>query len=114
MDTGQTLAMIAASTRAAYGPGQHLRVRSSGIVHDVTLTKWLAGELLPGPACMVGVAGWDPSAAHPDSGPVTCKRCLRLSDDAAPGVTQLELFPVAPTPAPDSGSAGNGPAARPT
>ncbi|WP_246268860.1 hypothetical protein [Nonomuraea typhae] len=42
MDTGPTLAMIAASTRAAYGPGRHLRVRSSGIVHDVTLTKWLA------------------------------------------------------------------------
>ncbi|MFI6504435.1 hypothetical protein [Nonomuraea typhae] len=86
MDTGQTPAMIAASTRAAYGPGRHLRVRSSGIVHDVMLTGWLAAELLPGPACMVGVAGWDPSAAHPDSGPVTCKRCLRLNDEAPPGV----------------------------
>ncbi|GAA3196415.1 hypothetical protein [Actinocorallia longicatena] len=90
-----TLAAIAATARDAYGPAHHMRVRASGIVHAVTLTRWLAGELLPGPACMVGVSGWDPYAAHPDPGEVTCRRCLRLRTPEPPGVEQLELFPAA-------------------
>lgn len=74
-----------------------MRVRSSGIVHAVTMTKWLGGEQLPGPACMVGVSGWDPYAAHPDRGVITCRRCLRLEDRELSGVgrgDQLELFPT--------------------
>lgn len=59
---------------------------------------------------MVGVAGWDPSAAHPDSGPVTCKRCLRLREEVPPGIEQLELFAAAPV---DGGrGAGDGQAAQ--
>lgn len=88
------LAVIAASAREEYAAGQNLRVRSSGVVHAVTLTRWLGGELLPGPACMVGVAGWDPYAAHPEHAPVSCKRCERLAAPAPPGVDQLELFPA--------------------
>ncbi|WP_198653638.1 hypothetical protein [Actinocorallia populi] len=63
-------------------------------MHAVTLTRWLADELLPGPACMAGVAGWDPYAAHPDRGEVTCRRCLRLADPQPQGVDQLALFTV--------------------
>lgn len=89
------LAAIAAAARDAYGPGDHMRVRSSGVVHAVTMTRWLGGELLPGPACMVGISGWDPYATHPEPGPVTCGRCLRLSvPEAAADVDQLELFPA--------------------
>lgn len=89
------LAAIAAAARDAYGPGDHMRVRSSGIVHAVTLTQWLGGERLPGPACMVGISGWDPYAASAHTGPVTCGRCLRLSTpDVVTGVDQLELFPT--------------------
>ncbi|GLK15479.1 hypothetical protein [Streptosporangium carneum] len=40
---------------------------------------------------MVGVSGWDPGAAHPDRGPVTCRRCLKLTGTEPPG-EQLELF----------------------
>lgn len=94
-DTRAALALIAATARDSYGPGDHIQVRASGVVHAVTLTRWLAGELLPGPACMVGVSGWDPYAAHPARGPVTCLRCLRLNAQPPPGVTQLELFEVA-------------------
>jgi hypothetical protein len=88
----EALAAIAASAREAYGPGDNMRVRSSGVVHALTLTKWLADELLPGPACMVGVAGWDPYAAHPERGPVTCRRCLRLTDARPVDADQLALF----------------------
>ncbi|GAB2838335.1 hypothetical protein GCM10022221_42190 [Actinocorallia aurea] len=91
-DTRAALAHIAAAARDSYRPGDHIRVRSSGVVHALTLTRWLAGELLPGPACMVGVSGWDPYAAHPAASPVTCLRCLRLTDPPPPGVTQLPLF----------------------
>ena len=96
MDSARAaFAIVAASTRAAYQPGDKMRVRSSGVIHDVALTKWLAGELLPGPACMVGVSGWDPYAAHPVQGEVTCRRCLRLKAPEPPGVEQLGLFEVA-------------------
>ncbi|GAA0970987.1 hypothetical protein [Actinocorallia libanotica] len=96
----EALAAIAAAARDAYGSGQNMRVRSSGVVHAVTLTTWLQGLRLPGPACMVGVAGWDPSAAHPEHGEVTCRRCLRLSD-ARPeaDVDQLALFDAGDSPA---------------
>ncbi|MGV9324234.1 hypothetical protein [Streptosporangium sandarakinum] len=50
--------------------------------------------MTPGPACMVGVSGWDPGAAHPHRGPVTCRRCLKLKD-LPPTSEQLELFPTA-------------------
>ncbi|MFD0889576.1 hypothetical protein ACFQ08_33995, partial [Streptosporangium algeriense] len=40
---------------------------------------------------MVGVSGWDPGAAHPDRGPVTCRRCLKLTGHEPPG-EQLTLF----------------------
>lgn len=90
-----TLASIAATARNAYGPGDRMQVRSSGVVHDIALTRWLGGELLPGPACMVGVSGWDPYAAHPVRGDVTCLRCLRLKAPSPPGVEQLGLFDVA-------------------
>lgn len=93
--TREALALIAATARDAYPTGVHLQVRSSGVVHDVALTRWLAGELLPGPACMVGVSGWDPGAAHPSSGEVTCRRCLRLHAPSPPGIEQLELFQAA-------------------
>jgi hypothetical protein len=95
MDTREALAHIAATARDAYGPDAHMQVRSSGVVHAVALTRWLAGELLPGPACMVGVSGWDPYAAHPSHGEVTCRRCLRLQAPSPPGVEQLELFQAA-------------------
>ncbi|WP_214411078.1 hypothetical protein [Sphaerisporangium fuscum] len=87
----EALAVIAASARAAYAGGAHLRVRSSGIVHQVAMTRWLGGQLMPGPACMVGVSGWDPGAAHPDRGEVTCRRCLKLHRDESP-TDQMELF----------------------
>ncbi|MEU6744482.1 hypothetical protein [Streptosporangium sandarakinum] len=90
----QALAAIAAAARAAYADGANLRVRSSGIVHDVAMTTWLGGERMPGPACMVGVSGWDPGAAHPHRGPVTCRRCLKLKD-SPPASEQMELFPAA-------------------
>jgi len=93
--TRMALATIAASARDAYGPNDRMQVRSSGVIHDIALTRWLAGELLPGPACMVGVSGWDPYAAHPVQGAVTCLRCLRLKTPAPSGVEQLELFEVA-------------------
>ncbi|WP_405149099.1 hypothetical protein OG589_13430 [Sphaerisporangium sp. NBC_01403] len=86
----EALAVIAASARAAYD-GTHLRVRSSGIVHQVAMTRWLGGELMPGPACMVGVSGWDPGAAHPDRGEVTCRRCPKLNK-LEPAIDQMELF----------------------
>lgn len=92
MSVRETLAAIAASARENYGAGQNMRVRASGVVHAVTLTRWLARELMPSPACMVGVGGWDPYAAHPDPGPVTCRRCLRLQAPMPPGVQQLALF----------------------
>ena len=90
----EVLAQIAATARDEYRPGDHMRVRSSGIVHAVTMTRWLVGELLPGPACQVGVSGWDPHATSPHEGPVTCGRCLRLNTPipAEDGVDQLELF----------------------
>ena len=91
----QVLAEIAASARENYGPGAHMQVRSSGIIHAVVLTRWLAGELLPGPACMVGVSGWDPYAAHPVHGSVTCGRCLRMQAPTPPGIEQLPLFDAA-------------------
>ncbi|ACZ88419.1 hypothetical protein [Streptosporangium roseum] len=91
----QALATIAAAARAAYSGGSNLRVRSSGIVHEVAMTKWFADERMPGPACMVGVSGWDPGAAHPDRGTVTCRRCLKLTH-TEPAGEQLELF--APDP----------------
>ncbi|GAA2986563.1 hypothetical protein [Streptosporangium longisporum] len=89
----EALAVFAASARSAYADGSNLRVRSSGIVHAVVMTRWLGGERMPGPACMVGVSGWDPGAAHPDRGAVTCRRCLKLTT-SEPGDEQLELFPV--------------------
>ncbi|MEV8637870.1 hypothetical protein AB0395_40100 [Streptosporangium sp. NPDC051023] len=88
------LATIAAAARSAYADGSNLRVHSSGIVHEVAMTRWFADERMPGPACMVGVSGWDPGAAHPDRGPVTCRRCLRLTGNEPPG-EQLELFATA-------------------
>ncbi|MBB4706153.1 hypothetical protein BJ982_007783 [Sphaerisporangium siamense] len=91
----EALADIAAAARAAYAGGAHLRVRSSGIVHQVAMTRWLGGHLMPGPACMVGVSGWDPGAAHPDHGEVTCRRCLKLHQPPPDG--QLDLFD-APAP----------------
>ncbi|MFD8562978.1 hypothetical protein ACFV1N_37370 [Streptosporangium canum] len=97
----EALATIAASARAAYADGSHLRVRSSGIVHEVAMTRWFGDERMPGPACMVGVSGWDPAAAHPDRGAVTCRRCLKLTH-TDPASQQLELF----TPEPDQPSAG--------
>ncbi|MET8337607.1 hypothetical protein ABZV14_32325 [Streptosporangium canum] len=96
----EALATIAAAARAAYADGSNLRVRSSGIVHEVAMTRWFADERMPGPACMVGVSGWDPAAAHPDRGPVTCRRCLKLTH-TEPASQQLELF----TPEPDQASA---------
>ncbi|GAA2912055.1 hypothetical protein GCM10010517_78600 [Streptosporangium fragile] len=89
----EALATIAAAAQAAYTDGSNFRVRSSGIVHDVALTTWLGGERMPGPACMVGVSGWDPGAAHPDRGAVTCRRCLKLTTHPATS-EQLELFDV--------------------
>ncbi|GAA2857588.1 hypothetical protein GCM10010517_15960 [Streptosporangium fragile] len=89
----EALATIAAAVRAAYADGSNLRVRSSGIVHEVAMTSWLGGERMPGPACMVGVSGWDPDAAHPDCGTVTCRRCLKLTTQPA-AIEQLELFPA--------------------
>jgi hypothetical protein len=95
MDSTRTaLATIAKTARDAYGPADRMQVRSSGVVHDIALTRWLAGELLPGPACMVGVSGWDPYAAHPVQGDVTCLRCSRLKAPAPPGIVQLGLFEV--------------------
>ncbi|MDP9868269.1 MULTISPECIES: hypothetical protein [Streptosporangium] len=75
--------------------GSNLRVRSSGIVHEVAMTKWFADERMPGPACIAGVSGWDPAAAHPDRGPVTCRRCLKLTNQIPAG-EQLELFTFEP------------------
>ncbi|WP_245966291.1 hypothetical protein [Sphaerisporangium album] len=63
------------------------------------MTRWLGGHLMPGPACMVGVSGWDPGAAHPDHGPVTCRRCLKLQGQGDAGAGQLDLFD-APGPGP--------------
>ncbi len=100
----QALATIAASARAAYSCGSHLRVRSSGIVHEVAMTLWFADERMPGPACMVGVSGWDPAAARPDCGAVTCRRCLKLTH-TEPDSQQLELFAAEP----DQASAGGRP-----
>lgn len=92
-----TLAAIAATARQAYGPGDHMVVRSSGIIHAVTMTQWLGDERLPGPACMVGISGWDPNATSPHTGPVTCGRCLRLhAPELAADADQLELFPTPP------------------
>lgn len=82
--------------RSAYADA-NLRVRSSGIVHAVAMTRWLDGERMPGPACMVGVSGWDPGATHPDRGPATCQHCLKLvtPEEADPGQgEQLELFGI--------------------
>lgn len=93
----EALATIAAAARSAYADGSNLRVRSSGIVHAVVMTRWLGGERMPGPAYMVGVSGWDPGAAHPDRGAVTCRRCLKLTTSES-GAEQLELFSA---PAPD-------------
>ncbi|MFD0889700.1 hypothetical protein ACFQ08_34615 [Streptosporangium algeriense] len=62
------LAAIAAAARAAYADGSNLRVRSSGIVHEATHDPLVHDERMPSPACMVGVSGWDPGAAHPDCG----------------------------------------------
>jgi len=87
----EALATIAAAARAAYADGSNLRVRSSGIVHAVAMTTWLGGHRMPSPACMVGVSGWDPGAAHPDRGAVTCRRCLKLTTQE-PVDEQLELF----------------------
>ncbi|MEV7011921.1 hypothetical protein [Streptosporangium sp. NPDC051022] len=101
------LAVIAAAARSAYADGSNLRVRSSGIVHEVAMTRWFAEERMPGPACQVGVSGWDPGAAHPDRGPVTCRRCLKLTGHEPPG-EQLELFPTTEQDAPADG--GDGPA----
>ncbi|WP_440107163.1 hypothetical protein [Streptosporangium sp. H16] len=89
----EALATIAAAARAAYADGSNLRVRSSGIVHAVVMTRWLGTERMPGPACMVEVSGWGPGAAHPDRGPVTCRRCLKLTTQE-PADEQLGLFPV--------------------
>ncbi|MEV6868090.1 hypothetical protein AB0M44_44810 [Streptosporangium subroseum] len=89
----EALATIAVAARAAYADGSNLRVRSSGIVHAVAMTSWLGGHRMPSPACMVGVSGWDPAAAHPDRGPVTCRRCLKLAPQG-PVDEQLELFIV--------------------
>lgn len=51
---------------------------------------------MPGPACMVGMSGWDPGAAHPDRGAVTCRRCLKLTQGPQEvGSEQLELFTAA-------------------
>ncbi|MER5325055.1 hypothetical protein [Streptosporangium roseum] len=102
----EALATIAAAARAAYADGSNLRVRSSGIVHEVAMTKWFADERMPGPACMVGVSGWDPGAAHPDRGPVTCRRCLKLTH-TEPAGQQLELFPE-PDQAPAEDGADGG------
>ncbi|MGV9776956.1 hypothetical protein [Streptosporangium sp. NPDC003464] len=101
----QALATIAAAARAAYSGGSNLRVRSSGVVYEVAMTRWLADERMPGPACMVGVSGWDPGAAHPDRDPVTCRRCLKLTH-AEPAGEQLELF--VPGPAHDSAEDAEG------
>ncbi|GAA4206394.1 hypothetical protein GCM10022252_68440 [Streptosporangium oxazolinicum] len=57
---------------------------SSGIVHAVVMTRWLGGERMPGPACMVGVSGWDPGAPHPEQGSVTCLRCPKLVTPKSP------------------------------
>ncbi|MFI7058332.1 hypothetical protein ACIBLB_40315 [Streptosporangium canum] len=84
--------LFLAAARAAYADGSSLRVRSSGIVHEVAMTKWFADECMPGPACMVGVSGWDPGAAHPDRGAVTRRPCLKLTH-TDPASEQLELFP---------------------
>ncbi|MEU4834092.1 hypothetical protein [Streptosporangium sp. NPDC023615] len=89
----EALATIATAARAAYADGSNLRVRSSGIVHAVAMTTWLGGHRMPSPACMVGVSGWDPGAAHPDRGAVTCRRCLKLTTSEV-GDEQLELFAV--------------------
>ncbi|MEU7004517.1 hypothetical protein [Nonomuraea sp. NPDC046570] len=86
----EALAVIAETARAAYADGSNLRVRSSGIVHAVAMTGWLGGHRMPGPACMVGVSGWDPGAAHPDRGAVTCRRCLITHTE--PADEQLQLF----------------------
>ncbi|MEV4180710.1 hypothetical protein AB0J28_04595 [Streptosporangium canum] len=96
----EALATIAAAARAAYSGGSNLRVRSSGIVHEVAMTRWFADERRPGPACMVGVSGWDPAAAHPDRGAVTCRRCLKLTHTELAS-EQLALF----VPEPDQASA---------
>ncbi|MEU1879049.1 hypothetical protein ABZ470_17185 [Streptosporangium sp. NPDC020072] len=109
-DLYAALATIAAAARAAYADGSNLRVRSSGIVHEVAMTKWFADERMPGPACMVGVSGWDPGAAHPDRGPVTCRRCLKLTS-AEPGSEQLTLFG---TDEQDASADGGGGAAEAT
>ncbi|WP_329081324.1 MULTISPECIES: hypothetical protein [unclassified Streptosporangium] len=37
----EALATIAAAARSAYADGSNLRVRSSGIVHAVVMTRWL-------------------------------------------------------------------------
>ncbi|WP_329081327.1 MULTISPECIES: hypothetical protein [unclassified Streptosporangium] len=48
------------------------------------------------------MSGWDPGAAHPDRGAVTCRRCLKLTTQE-PADEQLELFGVAaPSRAVDS------------
>ncbi|MFB9681668.1 hypothetical protein [Streptosporangium vulgare] len=95
-DASDLYEALAAAARSAYADS-NLRVRSSGIVHAVVMTRWLGGERMPGPACMVGVSGWDPGATHPDRGPVTCPRCLKLVTPEEPEPSQgkqLELFGI--------------------
>ncbi|MEU4834112.1 hypothetical protein [Streptosporangium sp. NPDC023615] len=60
------------------------------------MTHRLGEERMPGPACMVGVSGWDPGAAHPGRGAVTCRRCLKLTTSKVDD-EQLGLF-SAPAP----------------
>jgi hypothetical protein len=58
-----------------------LVIRRSRVVHDLGWLRWMAGIVLPAPACHVGVAGWALEDLHPTLDPVTCLRCLH----AAPG-----------------------------
>jgi hypothetical protein len=69
------LATSAAHARRRFD-GRRGRLSAKGAVHDVSLRPWFGVEI-PGPACHIGVGGWDFTRFQPTSDAVTCRRCLR-------------------------------------
>ena len=71
-----------------------LVIRRSRVVHDLGWLRWMAGIVLPAPACHVGVAGWALEDLHPTLDPVTCLRCLRAAAPARAGEPGQLSLPI--------------------
>lgn len=75
-DFGTLIRARTVGARAAF-TGRNMRLRATGVVHQVTDAEWLDGSQIPAPKCGASTIAGPLADGIVTGEPVNCLRCLR-------------------------------------